>query len=127
MYGWVLAVSAGMLLIMFISRSSCPFGDKVLRYADDDQPFGFLDCLQRTFFMGSNSEMTLSPEKDRRWCSCWKYLKDSELLSSVFRGCPGTEQTGVESSRRSRRAEICTGQRLWRKSPPLARLRPIWP
>lgn len=54
LYGWVFAVTLGLLLIMFISREIYPFGDNVFRYTDGDQNFGVLGYVQSTLFSSNN-------------------------------------------------------------------------
>lgn len=55
LYGCTAAVTACMLLVIFAAREIAPFGDKVLRYAEDgDQYFGLLGYLLHVFSGSDN-------------------------------------------------------------------------
>ena len=54
LYCWVLGLTFGMLLAVFVARDIYPIGDKVLRFTDGDQYFGVLGYLQSALYSGND-------------------------------------------------------------------------
>ena len=86
MYGWVLVVTASVLLLILSFRQIYPFGENVLRYTDGDQYFGFVGYLQSTFFTSNDPMYSWSTVLGGNWIGILAYYSASpfNLLLALF-------------------------------------------
>ena len=83
--GATLAVTAALLVIMFVAEGLYPFGEKVLRYADGDQSFGLIGYVQSTFFSDNNLLYSWSTVLGGNMMGTWAFYSASPFnLLTVF-------------------------------------------